>query len=136
MPVTPRIHIEGVRELNRLLRQVGGRELQKELGQLHRQIGEMVIGRLGGRSTGVGSGRGETIRPSAAVRDVQLRVGGSHRAQGGPTRPRQWGRVQRWPGGQAPARPHLIGAAMDIQDRIEDVYLDGVDRIVRRAGLR
>ena len=136
MPVTPRIHIEGVRELNRLLRQVGGRELQKELGQLHRQIGEMVIARLGGRSTGVGSGRGETIRPSAAVRDVQLRVGGSHRAQGGPTRPRQWGRVQRWPGGQAPARPHLIGAAMDIQDRIEDVYLDGVDRIVRRAGLR
>ena len=136
MPVTPRVHIEGIRELNRLLRQVGGRELQKELGQLHRQIGEMVISRLGGRSTGVGSGRGETIRPSAAAREVQLRVGGSHRAQGGPTRPRQWGRVQRWPGGQAPARPHLIGAAMDIQDRIEDVYLDGVDRIVRRAGLR
>jgi hypothetical protein len=129
----PRIYIEGVRELNRLLRQVGGRELQKELGQVHKSIGEMVISRLGGKHTGVGKGAGETIRPSAAVREVQLRVGGSHRAG---SRRLQWGRNQKWPGGQAPSRPHLIGAANEIQGQIETAYLDGVDRIVRRAGLR
>jgi hypothetical protein len=131
--VEQRIYIEGVRELNRLLRRVGGRELQKELGQVHRSIGEMVIRRLGGAHTGVGSGRGERIRPSAATREVLLLVGGSHRAQD--PRKRQWGRVQRWPGGDAPRRPYLIEAARDIQDDIETAYLDGVERIIRRNGL-
>lgn len=130
-----RIYIEGVAELSRLLRDVGGRELQKELGQVHRSIGEMVIRRLGGKSTGVGSGAGETIRPSAASREVLLRVGGSHRAAGSAIRPRQWGRVQRWPGGAAPSRPHLIGAAVEIQSEIETAYMDGVERIARKAGL-
>ena len=133
MAVRPRMQIEGVRELNRLLRQVGGRELQKELGQVHKSIGEMVIARLGGRKTGIGSGRGETIRPSAATREVQLRVGGSHRASS--PRRLQWGRVQRWPGGQAPHRPSLIQAANDIQPQIEREYLDGVDQVIRRVGL-
>ena len=131
--VAPRVHIEGVRELNRLLRQVGGRELQKELCQVHKAIGTMVINRLGGASTGVGAGAGSTIRPSAATREVLLRVGGSHRTKG---RRQQWGRRQLWPGGNAPFRPHLIGAAVDIQDRIEDTYLTGVDNIIRRTGLR
>lgn len=134
MAVQPRLHIEGVRQLNRLLRRVGGRELQKELGQVHRSIGEMVIARAGGARTGVGSGRGETIRPSAATREVMLRVGGSHRASD--PRRHQWGRVQKWPGGQAPRRPYLIQKAMDIQPQIERAYLDGVEQVIRRAGLR
>lgn len=132
MPVESRLHVEGVRELNRLLRQVGGRELQKELGQVHKSIGELVIRRVGGASTGVGAGAGEKIRPSAATREVLLRVGGKHR---GSDRRQQWGRRQRWPGGQPPQRPHLIRAAHDIQDRIEREYLDGVAAVIRRAGL-
>ena len=134
MAVQPRLHIEGVRQLNRLLRRVGGRELQKELGQVHRSIGEMVIARAGGAKTGVGSGRGETIRPSASTREVLLRVGGSHRAQD--PRKRQWGKTQRWPGGDAPRRPHLIEKARQIQPQIEAEYLDGVETVIRRAGLR
>lgn len=133
MAVTPRLHVEGVRQLNRLLRKVGGRELQKELGQVHKSIGELVIARLGGRKTGVGSGRGETVRPSAATREVLLRVGGSHRASS--PRRLQWGRVQRWPGGEPPQRPHIIQAARDIQPQIEREYLDGVDQVIRRNGL-
>jgi len=133
MPVQQRIHIEGVRELNRLLRHVGGRELQKELGQVHKRIGQMVIRQLGGAQTGVGSGRGERIRPSAATREVLLLVGGSHRAP--QPRKLQWGRVQRWPGGDAPRRPYLIEAARDIQDDIETAYLHGIERIIKRNGL-
>lgn len=133
--VEGRLHVEGVRELNKLLRAVGGRELQKELGQVHKSIGQMVIDQLGGAKTGVGEGAGSTVRASAATREVQLRVGGSHRAADGPIRPEQWGKREVWPGGLPPARPHLIGAAAAIEDRIEDAYLDGVDAIIRRVGL-
>lgn len=124
----PRLQIEGVRELNRLLKQVGGKELQKELGQVHKRIGEMVISRLGGAATGVGTGAGSTIRPSAVTREVVLRVGGSHRSK----RVQQWGKRPIMP---HPHRPHLIGAANEIQDQIEEAYLSGVDAIVRRVGL-
>lgn len=126
--VAGRLQVEGVRELNRLLRQIGGRELQKELGQVHKRIGQMVIARLGGARTGVGRGAGQTIRPSAATREVLLRVGGSHRSE----RPEQWGREQVWPGGLPPVRPHLIEAAREIEDDITDEYLSGVDAIFRR----
>jgi hypothetical protein len=126
----PRLKIEGVRDLNRLLRRVGGRDLQKQLGQVHRKIGEMVISRLGGTRTGVGQGRGEQIRPSAATREVLLRVGGAHRGQ---DRRTQWGIRQVWPAGQPPSRPHLIGAAVDIQPEIEREYMDGIDKILRKV---
>lgn len=128
-----RLQVEGVRELNRLLKQAGGKELQKELGQVHKGIGSLVIAALGGRDTGVGEGRGEKIRPSAATREVQLLVGGSHRAP--QPRRSQWGVRQLWPGGQPPARPHLIGAAVAMERQITDKYLDGVDAIIRRNGL-
>ena len=124
-----RIRVEGVRELNRLLRNAGGRELQKELGQVHKQVGQMVIDRVGGASTGVGAGAGERIRPSAATREVLLRVGGKHRAGWGNVG--RWGK--RWNRVESGPRPHLIGAAQDIQGRIEDTYMDGVDKIIRKV---
>jgi len=127
VPIQPRVQIEGLTELRRTLRRMGGPQLQRELGQVHRRIGELVIASAGGSSTGVGAGRGETIRPSAATREVQLRVGGGHRD----ARSRQWGYRQVWPGGQAPARPHLIAAARSVQPRIEEAYLSGVESIVR-----
>lgn len=129
--VASRLHIEGGRELNKLLRQIGGRELQKELGQVHRRIGQMVIAHVGGAKTGVGRGAGETIRPSAAAREVLLRVGGSHRSE----RPEQWGREQVWPGGLPPVRPHLIEGAREIEDEISEEYLSGIDSILRRHGV-
>lgn len=129
--VQPRLQIEGARELNRLLRQVGGRDLQKELGQVHKDVGRMVIARLGGADTGVGSGAGATVRPSAATREVLLRVGGAHRT-GGPVH--RWGK--RWNRRERGRRPHLIGAALAIEEQITDRYLAGVDRVIRSAGLQ
>jgi hypothetical protein len=132
--VQPRLHVEGLDQFRRQLRQVSpdGRQYQKELGQVHKAIGELVIGKVGGRSTGVGSGRGETIRPSAAAREVMLLVGGSHRSQ----KREQWGVYQRWPGGEPPERPHLIGAAYAARREIEDRYIDAIDALARRAGLK
>ena len=144
----PRLEIEGIRELNKILRAAGGRPLQKELGALHKEIGGMVIQAAGGKATGVGLGAGSTIRTSAVTREVVLRVGGKHRmvqASGGRKRgkkrlsPKDLIRVQQW--GARPVRPHperpgLIQSAIKIQKRIEDVYIDGVERIMRRAGAK
>lgn len=127
-----RLHVEGVRELNRLLRHVGGKGLQKELGQIHKSVGQLVVERAGGASTGVGEGRGERIRTSAATREVMLLVGGSHR---GGERKKQWGRVQKWPAGQPPERPYLIQSAVEIQPQITDELLDGIHELLRRNGL-
>lgn len=124
----PRVVIDGMDNLRRVLRQAGGSELQRELGQVHRQIGEMVIARAGGRQTDIGSGAGSRIRPSSAAREVQLRVGGRHRDD----RKEQWGKQQRWPGGQAPQRPLLIQHAVDIQPAIEQAYMRGVEQIFQR----
>ena len=127
-----RLVIEGVPELRKMLREVGGRELEKELGQVHKRIGEMVISAAGGRNTGVGEGAGASIRPSASVREVLLRVGGSHRDM----KARQWGRRQIWPGGQAPSRPYLIGAAVKQRSQILDQYDRSIRDIIRRVGFR
>lgn len=132
MPVTPRLEFTNMSVVRRALRDAGGPELVKEMGQVHKSIGEMVIARVGGKQTGVGTGRGASIRSSAATREVMLRVGGSHRQ----SRARQWGRSQVWPGGSAPARPYLIEAAREIAPEIEEAYLDGIRSVARRAGLR
>lgn len=133
MAIQPRVQIVGLRGLRRALRQAGGKDLQRELGAVHKSIGEMVIARAGGAQTGVGQGRGEKIRPSAATGSVQLRVGGAHR--GDDPKRLQWGREQIWPGGMPPTRPDLVGAAAAIQPQIEEAYMDGVEDVLRKAGL-
>lgn len=121
MPVTARVTIEGMDEVRSAFRNLGGPPLVKELGQVHKRIGQLVIDRAGGAVTGVGEGQGSTIRPSADTRGVVLLVGGSFRVEIG--KRRQWGIRQVWP---APRRPYLIGAALAAESDIEEAYLDGV----------
>ena len=127
-----RVYIDGLPQLKKALRDLGGAELQRELGKVHKSIGEMVIARLGGAQTGVGTGAGSTIRPSAATREVLLRVGGRHRREPLPSgrrlpiRIRQWGKSSIFP---PPYRPFLVQAARDIMPDIEREYLTGVSRI-------
>lgn len=122
------MEIEGLREVRSALRQVGGKELEAELGQVHKSVGELVIRAVGGPDTGVGTGAGARIRPSASKREVLLRVGGGHRSK----KVQQWGKRPVRP---HPARPFILGAAESIQGRIEDEYLGGIDRVIRKAGL-
>lgn len=121
----PRVKIENLDAMRRVLRDAGGKELEKELGQVHKQVGTLVIRQAGGKQTGVGEGAGSTMRPSAATREVTIRVGGSHRDSNA----EQWGKQQTWP---PPERPNIIGSAEEIQDKIEGVYLDGVEQIFKR----
>lgn len=121
----PRVRVEGMDETRKVLRAAGGKELQKQLGEVHKDIGRMVIRQAGGAKTGVGQGAGSTLRPSAAAREVVIRMGGKHRDD----RREQWGKQQIWP---PPERPHVIKAAEDITGEIEKAYLDGVEQIFRR----
>lgn len=121
-----RLEIDGMDEIRRTLRAAGGMELQKELGQVHKHIGTMVIRQAGGADTNVGEGAGSTLRPSASSREVLLRVGGAHRDSNA----EQWGKQQTWP---PPERPNIIGSAEEIQDKIEDEYWGGVERILKRG---
>lgn len=130
--VQPRMQIEGAQQVSRQFQQIGGKELKKEYGQVHKRIGERVIREAGGKQTGVGEGRGASMRPSASTRDIQVRVGGPHRE----TDKSQWGTRQKWPGGDPPDRPNIIEKARDIQGEIMDMYEDGLAEVAQRAGLK
>lgn len=125
-----RIEFEGMDEILATIRSVQGREGQKALGQVHKDIGErIIIPAVGGKQTGVGTGGGSAIRPSANARSILLRVGGAHRDD----ERQQWGKQQVWP---PPERPHIIGTAVEQQDRIEQAYLDGVERVLKRGAFQ
>lgn len=117
-----RLEVEGMDEVRAAFRRLGGPEMVRQLGQVHKRVGELVIARAGGAQTGIGLGAGSTIRPSASTREVQLRVGGTFRAKFGKWR--QWGKTQRWPPPEP--RPYLVGAAVAAKDEIFDAYLDGI----------
>lgn len=125
MPETARVEIEGMTEVRAAFRRLGGPDLVRQLGQVHKRIGEIVIRAAGGAATGVGEGIGSTIRPSANTREVLLLVGGRHRAGFGNWR--QWGVRQMFP--PPGRRPFLVGAAVASQQEINNAYLDGVQAI-------
>lgn len=122
-----RLRVEGIPQLQRVLKAIG-KEAHDELGQLHKEIGRKWIGWLGGPDSGVGAGAGSRYRASATKRDVLLRVGGSHRSK----RVEQWGKRRKPERGR---RPLVIGAAEGRHDEITDMYLDGIERIIRRHGM-
>lgn len=135
--VSPRIEVEGYRELQQAIRRTGKREVPKALGQLHKAIGTRVIARLSPppRAEATGAGAGASVRPSATVRDVILRVGGAHRQAGNSVGPpkAQWGKRQVWPGFglNPPPRPHIIQTALSDRETIEDMFLTEVTKVLQ-----
>lgn len=119
------VRVEGVRELLTALRKAERADLRKQLGQANREIGAEVIRRLQPLPDSVGLGAGATVRPSANARLVQLKAGGAHRNTGAPVA--QWGR--RHAPRDTP-RPHIVGTALRVFPRIENTYLEAIDRIV------
>lgn len=117
--IQARMTVEGLDDTRKVLRETAGKEGQKALGRTHKRIGTLVIDQAGGKRTGVGEGAGSTMRPSAAARQVTIRVGGKHRED----EREQWGKRQTWP---PPERPFIIESASEIQDRIEQEYRDGL----------
>lgn len=121
------IQVEGLKEFQRAVRQARDKGLDKRLGQANKQIGQLVIDRLypNPDPRAIGKGRGATVRPSASKREVQLRVGGAHRASGIHTPKQPWGaqRVVR-PGTDTPPRPFIQGTAEREFQAIGDAWLE------------
>lgn len=125
------IEVEGLKEFQKAVRAAKDRDLDKRLGQANKSIGQMVIDRLSPHPDprAIGAGRGAMPRASASKREVILRVGGSHRAAGGPSREvmrmQPWGikRVVR-PGVPVPDRPFIQGTAEQNYDDIADAWME------------
>lgn len=118
--VDPRLVQAGLLKLDK--------DLDKEIGQAHKRVGEFAIRLL--NPTGVGEGRGASIRPSATKRDVLLRVGGGHRD----VRALQWGQRQVWPGGDAPDRPYIVDQLRRQEREILRIYREELDTAIKSAG--
>lgn len=120
-----RVEIEGLRDFQRQVGRAVDRDIPKEIGRVNKDIGKFVISRLSPPPvpSAVGEGAGKTVRPSATRREVILRVGGEHRA--GETPHMQWGKRPVTPFQENPPRPNIIGTALDHEDKIVDMLLDG-----------
>lgn len=122
------IEVEGLEAFQRQVSRAADRDLPKRMQKAHKRVGEFVRQRLQPQPvpTAVGAGRGSSVRLSGSRYSVQLRAGGSHRAdQQGPDAPKEpWGarRVGR-PSGE---RPHIIGTVQEHQSDIEDEYMKAV----------
>lgn len=117
-----RIEVEGYKEFQAAARKAQS-ALPKKLGQIHKDIGALVISRL--HPPAVGSGAGARVRPSASVREVLIRVGGGWRNND--PRKLQWGKTQEFPDGNPPQRPDILGTARRYQGQIEDMLLRGIE---------
>ncbi|HEX7099661.1 MAG TPA: hypothetical protein VF377_10500 [Acidimicrobiia bacterium] len=119
------IEVEGLRELNRAIRKATDQTLRRRVGAANKKIGQLVITRLRPRPVpeAVGMGGGAQVRASAAMREVLLRAGGSHRV-----RPpmQQWGRVAVSSFGPKPKRPFILGTAEAHRRQIETEYMDAL----------
>lgn len=130
------IEVEGLKQFQMAVRRAVSGPLPKEMGEAHREIGELVITKLDPKPDpkAVGSGKGATVRASASKRDVLLRVGGSHRASGEHTRKQPWGRLRVVrPGTPAPDRPHIRGTIDKHADEIGDAYLKAISQAMSGA---
>lgn len=130
------IAVEGLDGLNRALRRAETDGIVKAVGRANKRIGRKFIDEWlhpSPKPSAVGAGAGAKVRPSAAKREMKLRVGGKHRA--GNTPYMQWGkRPVREPGVRAPERPFIVGSVMRHREQIFDAWLDAISDELREAG--
>lgn len=131
------VEVEGLKEFNQAVRQIKSRELDRQMGQANKRIGELVISRLrpAPDPAAIGVGKGAAVRPSASKREVQLRVGGAHRASGEHTKKQPWGARRVVPvGTPVGPRPFIQGTAERNFDDIADAWMDAVMDAFALAG--
>lgn len=130
MPAEVRLRVEGLQEFQRQVSRAVDRDIPKRIGQVHRDVGQLVISKLRPRPVpeAVGAGRGAAVRPSAARREVTLRVGGAHREKPPLT---QWGKRRLRLFRPAPERPNILGTAVEHRDTIMAMLEDGYIRALK-----
>lgn len=134
------VRVEGLAEVNRALRALGGREFQAELREAGREVATEVASDARGRASSLG-GVAAHVAPSIAASAGFTSAGVSF---GGAAHPAAMGAEF---GGQGrpttmqfqPHRGHegyfIYPSIRDNGEFIERTYLDAVDTILRRHGL-
>lgn len=128
------IEVVGLRDFQRAARRAVDSELPKRLGQVNKQVGRKFIDQWlhpKPDPAAVGEGAGAKVRPSAAKREVTLRVGGKHRAGHVPYA--QWGKRPVRSFRSAPPRPYIKKSVERHYDDIADMWLEAVARAMDPA---
>ena len=116
------VTVIGDKELARDFRK-GVAHLAVETAAANRAIGQKVVSKLGGQSSGAGQGATPTPVPMRSMVAIEAGYPGRE----APVAP--WGRDQT--PSQGP-RPYILGAALSSSAEIERAYMDGVERVIRR----
>ncbi len=122
----PSIHIDGLKELNRQLRQVKSKELDNELKDIHKELAEEII-RRALPNVPVRTGRlKQSVRSSGTKQSAIGRAG----RKSVPYAPAiHWG----WPKRGIPRRPFLTDAADAVEKGVVDDYEDAVRQMLNRV---
>lgn len=141
------IQVENLDEFRKGLKQLGGRDLQKEMGKANKDVGRRIIALSEGRQRRLagrwGSYRSRVVkvRPSASQRRLQITVRPGAAERGARRHPvfgrwmdqssfsrRVWPREVRGEGGYL-VRPTVL----ENIDEVGEIYIDTIGRFARRV---
>jgi hypothetical protein len=122
----PHLVVEGYEELQRNIKKVEGK-LPASIGEAHKEVGRFLISKIPtGDPHAVGVGKGAEIRASAKKRDLNITVGGAHRAHVASKHhldPRipQWGKTPVPPFPKM-GRPYILDTIYKYEDEIIEKF--------------
>lgn len=128
-PVGVAVNVEGVPELRRLFRDAAKSGVPLSMKRTNKAIGELVIQRARPRLPVVAGDYAASLRASNTSWVAQVRAGGKRKAPHAPLI--HWGTRYR---PSMPARPQIVEAAVELIPRIEDMYLNGVEKELQKIG--
>ena len=152
----PEVEVRGLRDFQRELRKAGG-EFNNELRKINRKVSDLVAGRakLGAQSGGAQASKAaKAVKARASNTSASIDIvrnppfalavfWGQRRRSGWYAKGRYADSVgkqfqpwvgNQWDPGDLGGRPYFIGDAINASlDEVEDIYLTGVDDVMRRA---
>jgi hypothetical protein len=139
--VAPEIRVDGLPELRSALRKVEA-GLPKELSEVGKEVGRFVAEKARSRAYGLGSVAAKSapsLRAAAAAGGGAVRLGGGGGYElgaefGGQRRPTTM-QFQPWRGSGSGAGYFLYPSIRDNADQIEQQWTEGVEGLLKRAGL-
>lgn len=137
--VSGEVRVDGIRELNRALKRLGG-EFPGELKEANREAADFVAAGARGRAVSLGSTAAHvapSIRASAGQQSAAVSFGGAAYpmaggAEFGAIRYKQF---QPWRGSGSDAGYFVYPTIRDNSERIADTYVERLDDLLRRANL-
>lgn len=134
------VRVQGLNELNRALREMGGRDLQKELKETGLEVAKIVASDATSNAHslgGVAAKVAPSIKASARSTGAGVTFGGSAYpfAGGAEFGSYQYKQFKPWRGNDSSAGYFVYPSIRSNSDRIADEYLKGIEDLARKHGL-